>query len=431
MKNFIWTSWTEETNNLLIEYRKQDVKYKQIKKFLNYPHEEKSLRNHYSILTKDNKENTSKILPEKKLSMQEKIVYEKQITTLNAQCNDIRNKYKILLKEVSLQDKVVNLITDKIESIPSTNEYKKIKKTSKKQEVEESVLLLGDLHIGEDVDPNQIGGLGEYNFTTFLYRLQHLSNVINKLVTNHLSNYNLKKLWVLGLGDFISGCIHEELVESSSTTVVDWVFGGAVVLAQFLRDMCAIFPQVEFVGVVGNHGRLKKKPQFKNRHLNWDYILYQMLSGFTKEQKNLTFDIPKSFFTLRKINKHNFLILHGDNIRMYNQVPFYGINRTVARFTELMASKRQFINYVTMGHFHNMSTLDNINGEKIINGSMIGGNEFSIGALTLGDDPKQLFFGVHEKMGISWRFPINLKFAPINSELRYNYDSNLTVGSQI
>ena len=68
---------------------------------------------------------------------------------------------------------------------------------------------------------------------------------------------------VLGLGDFVSGLIHEELVESAPDTIIEWVLGGSLVVSQFLLDLCENFEEVEFDGIPGNHGRMTKKPRFK------------------------------------------------------------------------------------------------------------------------------------------------------------------------
>jgi hypothetical protein len=234
------------------------------------------------------------------------------------------------------------------------------------------------------------------------------------------------------MGDFTSGTIHSELVESTRTNIVDWALSGATVVAQLIRDLASVFEEVEFVGVVGNHGRMQKEKRFKDVYVNWDYVTYHLLSLFLKGTKHVKFDIPRCFFRVREINNHNFLILHGDNIRQWMMIPWYGIDRAVHRLAELLASQGEFFEYVCMAHFHNLGQIDRVKGEKIINGSVIGGNEFSLGNMFVSSDPKQLFFGVHKRVGITWRFPINLKFANYPSQnIRYMYDPNLPLGSQV
>ena len=45
-------------------------------------------------------------------------------------------------------------------------------------------------------------------------------------------------------------------------------------------------------------------------------------------------------------------------------------------------------------------------GETFVNGSLIGGNEFSIGALGKCDKPSQWLFTVHPEHGVASRWPI-------------------------
>jgi len=52
--------------------------------------------------------------------------------------------------------------------------------------------------------------------------------------------------------------------------------------------------------------------------------------------------------------------------------------------------------------------LQTISGEILLNGSVIGSNEYSLGALTLASKPYQLFFGVHKNKGITFRYNLKL-----------------------
>jgi len=358
------------------------------------------------------------------------IDFEAEIFRLNADLVQTRRKLREAFKRLALQDRITETLRDGMKVLPVAP-YVPIQTVDRTVEMEHSVLLFGDPHIGEDVSFEQVGGINNYNFGEFVRRLQFLADTIIKLKRTHLKNYNLPKLWILGLGDFVCGTIHNELIESSHTTVMEWCLGGATVISQFIRDMAANFEEVEFVGVVGNHGRMTKEIRYKNQYVNWDHVLYQMLTLALKDQSNVKFDLPKCFYRVREINGHKFLILHGDNIRGWAGIPWYGIDRAVHRLSELLASQGEFFEYVAMGHFHNTAFLDRVKGEKIINGSFIGGNEYSLGKMFTSAEPKQVFMGIHKRVGVSWRFPINLKFVNIGKEdIRYQYNADLTLGEQ-
>lgn len=320
-----------------------------------------------------------------------------------------QGQIKKLYKDTASTELIVNAIAQKNITIPS---YERMYTPIRKKDIDEEIviLLLSDLHIGERVSKEEMGGLGEYDLQIFKERIQRLTRSVTRILSILKKTYKLPELRIYGLGDFVNGLIHEELVETADGDIIDWLYesGGAVV-AQCLLELSSMFRVTKFIGVVGNHGEIRngKKKVYKRKYINWDYILYRNMQFMCTKDKHLEFTIPKSFFHIDKVFKYNFLLLHGDNIKSWMQIPWYGIQRTVNSFMQLMSKKELFIHYVTLGHFHNSGTLQTITGELLLNGSLIGGGEFSLGALTKISDPCQLMFGVHPRKGITFRY--NLK----------------------
>lgn len=330
-----------------------------------------------------------------------------------------KSQYQKAIKELAIQDKIVKIMQDVIPTLPNAPKYNVEFKKDKTHTTEDCVLVLSDIHAGEIISAADTNFLNEYNFDIACDRLKLLVNKIQNLILHKLIGYNFRKLYILGLGDFISGHIHEELVEGAEGNVVEWTINLSFVLAQMIQDLLQVYPEIEFVGVVGNHGRLYKKPRFKSRYVNWDFLTYQFLSMFCYndiKSGRVKFDIPTSFWTLKEINGWNWLIMHGDNIQGWNGVPWYGITRAIHRLKELVATKNLKFNYAVMGHFHNRGLLDTMDGQLIVNGSVIGGNEYSIGKMFTTGRPNQHFCGVHIKEGISWEFKLNLDNAPTQND---------------
>ena len=73
----------------------------------------------------------------------------------------------------------------------------------------------------------------------------------------------LPKLVVPMLGDMISGDIHDELAITNVGNNLDQMIYGAHVIAQSLIRLAANFEEVFVPCVVGNHGRMTKKPPMK------------------------------------------------------------------------------------------------------------------------------------------------------------------------
>lgn len=358
---------------------------------------------------------------------EKEILLDKKIKTLELENSILKNKYATAIKNSNVQDNLIEVVRQNIKAFPAIALPKPI---IPKGDItkETMLLLLSDLHIGEVVASPEVNGINEYNINIMRHRLAFLADHIIDIKTNKLMGYQFDKLVIGGLGDFVSGIIHQELIETGEGNVAEWTLGGAFVIAQFIREMAQAFSEVEFVGIVGNHGRLTQKPRFKQRYVNWDYFLYQILSLLLANQPNVKFHIPQSFWTLYDINGKSFLFLHGDNVNSYASIPWYGIERTVAKLKELLEAKNQQFDYVCMGHFHNRNILDRVKGELIINGSLIGGNEYSIGKLFTSSLASQHLCGVHRKYGTSFSYKIRVQYAPTDGEPRYVYPTSGVIG---
>lgn len=363
-----------------------------------------------------------------------KIIVKKDIelTRAKAEKSILQKKYKQALKSSSTQEVVIEYIHDHIQALPEVAVPQIRSKTTVATSSEEELILnLGDIHAGEVVDTIELNGLNAYNFHILTHRLKVLADTVVDISKNKLSGYRFRKLHILGLGDWISGTIHEELVESAEGNVIEWTMNLAYIVAQMIRELAVEFEEITFVGVIGNHGRLYKKPRFKARYVNWDYVCYQMLSALLAKQKNVKCIIPKSFWHVHEVNNHKFLLIHGDNIISNLGIPWYGIQRMVANLKELLASQSQYFDYIMLGHFHNYGLLDRVKGELIINGSLIGGNEYSVGKMFTSSEACQHFCGVHSKRGMTFRYKINVQHINTDAPPPYKYVENQALGELV
>lgn len=330
-----------------------------------------------------------------------------RVKNLLDQVSHLRAKYDIAIDNVNVQGKLIELGERFITSLPAVLPVKPpVLKSG--HSTESLVLLLSDLHAGEVVRSEEMNGINEYNFDICNRRLKFMSNTIIDLALNKLKGYQFDSLKIFGLGDFLSGNIHDELIEDVDGNILKWTVDLSYVLAQMIRQLSASFKEVEFVGVVGNHGRMHQKPRFKARYVNWDFLCYQYMSMFLSDQKNVKFKIPTSFWTTHEVKDHTWLLMHGDNINTWAGIPWYGINRTVTQLKELLEAKNQRFEYIALGHFHNRGILDRVRGELMINGSVIGGNEYSIGKMFTTNEACQSLFGVH-KDGVTFNYKIRLQ----------------------
>jgi hypothetical protein len=335
---------------------------------------------------------------------------------------EVTTKYRVLVQEKTLGDRLIQVLYDEVKALPEVK--RAWHPSTEKVSQETAILLLSDSHIGEVVRKEEVYNFGEYDFDIFVKRLKFLANSIKSITTTKLKGYRIDKLVIYCLGDMVSGRIHEELMEKGEEIIFQ-VLQGSFVTAQFVLELSQMFSEIEIVGVVGNHGRLTKKPPYKRKYVNWDYVFYQFLSMFLAANDRIKCNFPKSFFTVHKIYDWSFLLLHGDNIQSWQLIPFYGIERMMYKLGDLLQGKGQNIDYRVLGHFHNSGELDRGRGEILINGSVIGGTEYSLGRLFAFDRPTQLFMGCHREIGVVWRYPLRLDLKGVKEVTPYKYNQEL------
>ena len=218
----------------------------------------------------------------------------------------------------------------------------------------------------------------------------------------------------------VSGIIHEELESTNQLNIVEQAMLGSLITAQGIQELARAFPKVILTCVVGNHGRTQKSKYFKHKQqVNWDYVFYHNLALLLRGQKNVRVNIPLSFWAMVDVRGWKFLVMHGDLVKSWGGIPFYGLSREEGKWTKIKSSQKEHFNYFVASHFHTKGILQTPIGETILNGSLKGGDEYAIG-LGFYNDPIQLLFGVHPKYGKSWEISLNAKYA--SGVLRYNYD---------
>lgn len=365
-------------------------------------------------------------LPPDPLLNPEKVAYDRKIQNLEDELSETKKRYKDSHRINSFQD----LILDAIRELTPQMTFPppiKLDKPIDTITTESVGLLLSDIHGGEVVLAEQTGGLSEYNIDITAEYIQSLGQkIIHILQTNH-SKTKIEKLYVFMLGDMITGMIHN-LMEHTPMTAIEAKNYTAMIIACLLRDLNQYYPLVCDC-VVGNHPRLTETKRYKWRaEDNLDYDLYIQVATILMNFTTIKFNIPRSFWYIEEVYGWKFLLLHGDDIRSWNQIPWYGIERALKNFQSLLQANNLSFDYACLGHFHNIGTLDRCRGEVILNGSAIGTTDYSIGKLFTGNKPKQLLFGIHKDHGITWRYPINLMRV---KNCAYKVDRDVPIHRQI
>ena len=313
------------------------------------------------------------------------------------------------------------LLIDAIKKFtPSYKEVKKYKHRKptgkiKGNSVQSMIAPLTDTHIGDNVELEEMMGLNEYNIDIFNKRLYGWANQVVTLAELRRNSAEVGELIVPMLGDMISGDIHEELARTNNDHCMGQMIRGANLISQALMFIAPHFDKVRVPCVVGNHGRMTRKPPMKNKYMDWDYMLYQWVSVFCQNQKNIEFHIPKTFMTTINVCNRNILLAHGDFINGGGSGT--SINRGVSNMRNVLSFRKglkEEINNIQdnslesvpdnydsalLGHFHRIDEIDIGTGAVHICGCMKGGDEFAMQRVQAINKPRQLVLYYHPKYG--------------------------------
>jgi hypothetical protein len=268
-------------------------------------------------------------------------------------------------------------------------------------------VLLSDWQAGEIVDPLQVMGLNAYTIEVMARRVYHLERMVLTALDIVGRAHPIPKLYLHFLGDMSNGSIHD-LAESNEVNDYEQVFVWVMLAAQFILRLAPSFEEIEINGVFGNHPRMHDRKRAKDRYVNWDWVGYQILELMLANQTNIVCNFPRGVFDVVDVEGHPCLLTHGDDIKSWQGIPWYGIQRSAARLTELLQAAQRVYEYFILAHFHQGAEQDRAVGEVIVNPSLVGGGEFSINGLFTTSPPRQRIFAMHREHGKTWELNNNL-----------------------
>jgi len=270
---------------------------------------------------------------------------------------------------------------------------------------EDMGLIFSDLHVGHEHTMEETGNISEYNIDIFHKRLENLKKAITDIKELHSKLYKIPKLHIFALGDMVEGANTAGAWSQVwiDTPIYDQVMIGYRAISDFIYYMLTLFDEVEFYGIYGNHGRIAPSGAEK-KYNNFDLFCYKYIELEFKNNPRIKFNIEKTWWMMTTVQNHNFLLLHGDDIKAKNPpvTTFLDLER------KMTGMIKQIPNYTLCGHFHNCSEYTTHNGRVLMNGSFVGSDVYSISNYMPGNVPEQKIFGIHPKIGITWTYNINL-----------------------
>jgi len=112
------------------------------------------------------------------------------------------------------------------------------------------------------------------------------------------------------------------------------------------------------------------------------------------------------FWQKVKIWRKVFLLVHGDQIPMWANIPWYGITQRAMRWQGGLSGAA--FHYLVLGHFHVISNFRWNDVEVFVNGCFVSDDQWVLKHIGMQSSTSQWAFGVHPRRGVSWRYAVGL-----------------------
>ena len=270
--------------------------------------------------------------PPKPKSFEERVKDEKDVILTRAE----KKREKELLKKAAVTDMIIESTLSALKKRPP-RDIKPFEVKGKKNYSEETiVLMISDIQAGTYISSEASGGLNEYNWNILEKQFHQLYLGLEEIVTRHKMVAPINNLHVHLIGDIVEGYdIFKGQTRQIDTEITEQAIGVKDLLCDFLIKALHLFKHVHVVAVPGNHGRIGQKGE--NLHyVSWDYIVYKWMESELKNYPSITWQISKSWWQIDSIYGYNFLMFHGDDIKSWQGIPYYGIDRAAKNYHELL-----------------------------------------------------------------------------------------------
>jgi hypothetical protein len=283
------------------------------------------------------------------------------------------------------------------------------KKPFKGKIKESAVLMLSDIHEGKINKFSDFSSGGKsvitFNHEIMLQEFNKLTESIYSVVHLLQHSYDIEKLYIYGLGDYIEN----DIIFKGQQFFIEYGAGKQVlvlakVLSDFITELLKLFKEIEFVGITGNHGRMTERKSEAPIENSLDYLMLKFLELMFKDEKRVKFVIPETWFHLHKIYDWRYFLHHGDTVYSWMSLPYYGIVRQGK-------ARRIEVDYDIdcIGHFHTrMEVPVSSKAYTLVNGSFVKKDNYAWKKFGAISKAEQYFFGVSPKRPRTWSFSLEM-----------------------
>lgn len=272
------------------------------------------------------------------------------------------------------------------------------------------LIHLSDLHVGEVVRSEEVGGVNEYTPEIFKRRFRRMIDASLQIIPRWAADCDLKGVVVALNGDLVSGNIHAELRETNALTAHEQVALATDEIAAGLRHIADKFGAVLVTVTPGNHGRITEKTHAKRMAaLSYDTMIGNILAREFASDPRITVNMSAGADIVFPIFGWSVLQTHGDSMGTGGGQGFAGPELPIVRGGKRIKlsgfSTGERYDIMLTAHYHTSSNP----GTMLANGSMVGYSEYAVRIRGVPEPPMQWLALIHEKWGLRERVPVVLE----------------------
>ena len=336
----------------------------------------------------------------KNVKIKDVIQEDKRIIKLKESNVTYKRKYEETIRELEKLNRKLEVVLN-VKKEPIQYYGIPFKLTNDSQST--AIALASDWHLGEVVEPATVNQLNTFCYSIGIKRIQKFFQSILKLVEIERNGTQIDTLVLALLGDFITGYIHEELMENADLSPTEAIIELRNLIhsgIRFLKDEGS-FSKIIIPTCFGNHGRTTIRKRHSTAYKNsYEYLLYKILEADYLKDNIVEFRVGSGYHNWLTIyDKYDLRFHHGDDI-MYNggvgglTIP---ANKAIAQWNKSRTAYMDFF-----GHFHTFFD----GGNFITNGSIIGYNAYALSIKASFEEPKQTLTIIEKDRGKTATRPI-------------------------
>lgn len=294
----------------------------------------------------------------------------------------------------------IQALEAQVEFLTGLDPPKPSKRSAKKTKPEGDgafLIVLGDWHAEEEVDPATISQPNEYNLEIFATRAERaFAKGVRMLhaLTRELSQVD--EVVVVFLGDLLTGYLHPENQVSNQV-------GPAEVIG-VLRDQMAAgldyvvreagVSTVRVAASYGNHGRMTQEKRYGTAwKTSLEYLLYSDMAK-RDAARGIPWQIARGYHNVIEVKGHRIRCHHGDAIKYQGGIGGFTVtaNRNIWRW-----NRKDAVEFDLFGHLHQFHR----DAKWMSIGSLIGYNAYAEAKGFEWEPPSQGFAVVDRKRGVA------------------------------